>query len=160
MLRVADREGMVVTMRQVEVLLAAAAPLLAEVRVEERVVVEVERVVVVRDCRRIHERRPTLPTNVPSGPTISVLQELVAAGFPLLHLAQMLQTGGTELTQLMRREHVRPTTERRVLELGERLRGTDPLQWGVSRQGMTRARNHAAKRGWGGQATPALADVA
>ena len=156
MLRQADREGMAVTIRQIEGLLAAAVPHLAEVRVEERVVIEVD----VRECRRIHARRPTLSTNVPAGPTIAALQELVASGFPLQHLARMLQTGGTELTQLMQREHVRPATERRVLELGERLRGTDPLQSGVTRQGMTRARNHAARRGWTSPGlAPASAEV-
>lgn len=147
MLRAADRQGMAVTVRQVEELLSAAAPHF-EVRVEERVVVEVEREVVVRECRRIHVRRATLPTNVPAGPTVAVLRELVASGFPLMHLARMLHTGGTELTQLMQREHVRPGTEQRVLELGERLRGTDPLGWGVSPSGVVRARNYAARHGW------------
>ncbi|MGE7437560.1 hypothetical protein [Kitasatospora sp. NPDC001175] len=135
MLRAADRHRIPVNVRQVGLLLAAAAE---HLQVDPSTQAEA----------------PCAPQSgwVPAERTAAALRSLVAGGWPLTYLAPRAGKTVAELSALMRRRpHVTARTEAAVLALEAALRGVDPVEAGVPVLAARKARNWAQREGWGRQ---------
>lgn len=85
---------------------------------------------------------------LPAEPTHRLIQSLQAQGWPLVTLAAELDMFPGDLCQLMRRPHVLERTAKTIRNLHARLHPVDPVEYGVSRQGLTRSLNRARAGGW------------
>lgn len=96
---------------------------------------------------------PTLDTIAPATPVDATgthrrLQALVASGWPHAFLADELGMTPGNFSTFLRRERVLVRHVRAVREVYDRLWRVDPLEYGASAGGVTRARRYAAERGW------------
>ncbi|NUP42355.1 MAG: hypothetical protein HOY76_36320 [Streptomyces sp.] len=80
--------------------------------------------------------------------TVRRLQALVAAGWPVLHIAAELGMFPTHVSHLMRMSVTTLRTARRVAAVYDRLWNIDPATHGATPKGTLRARNLAAASGW------------
>lgn len=96
---------------------------------------------------------PTLDTLAAKTPidatgTRRRLQALVAVGWPQQHLARDLGMTPGNFGTCLTREQVIVRTVRAVRVVYDRLWNVDPTEHGATPGGVTRARRHAAERGW------------
>jgi hypothetical protein len=76
------------------------------------------------------------------------LQALVAAGWPQSHLAARLGMNSSNFGNTLRWPRVLVSTDRAARALYDELWNADPCEHGVLLSSYTRARVHAAQRGW------------
>jgi DNA-binding CsgD family transcriptional regulator len=92
--------------------------------------------------------RPVPRTLVPAGPSLDAIHQMLAAGWPLVWQAREAGVSAAAMHRLLERQVVLSTTEARVLAAAERLLRADPVEAGVDRRVVARARNEAKRRGW------------
>lgn len=96
---------------------------------------------------------PTLENLAPStlinpAGTRRRVQALVAAGWPQQHLAAQLGMTPSNFGAMVNREHVLVRRALAVRDLYDQLWRANPLEYGATEAGVTRARRHAAANGW------------
>jgi hypothetical protein len=84
----------------------------------------------------------------PMGPSLRLLQSLMAEGFSVSFIAGRMGMGQPELSFVMARTHITTAMEARIRRAFDELAGRDPLALGVHPRGVTRARNRARAEGW------------
>ncbi|RSN55584.1 hypothetical protein DMH12_15305 [Streptomyces sp. WAC 04229] len=96
---------------------------------------------------------PVLENLAPSTPVSPVgtrrrVQALVAMGWPQQHLAEYLAMRPGNFSMMLNREHVLVGRVLQVRAMYDALWRVDPGEAGATAAGVTRARRHAAERGW------------